>query len=53
MINRNKSELERIRRHRDPDDDVGETDERRGYVKWFGLWLREGSIFRIGSGCAS
>ena len=50
MIDRNKSELERIRRYHDPDDDVEDTGERRGYIKWFGIWLKEGSIFRIGFG---
>ena len=50
MIDRNKSELERIRRYRDPDEDAEETGEQRGYIKWFGLWLKEGSIFRIGFG---
>lgn len=50
MIDRNKSELERIRRYQDLDDDVEATGERRGYIKWFGIWLKESSIFRIGFG---
>ena len=50
MINRNKSELERIRRYHDPDDDAEHADNRTGYIKWFGIWMKEGCIFRIGFG---
>lgn len=49
MIDRNRSELELIRRYHDPDDE-DRAEDTRGYVKWLGLWLKEGSIFRIGFG---
>ena len=49
MINRNRSELEIIRRYHDPDDE-DRAEDTQGYVKWFGLWLTESSIFRIGFG---
>ena len=49
MIDRNRTELERLRRYHDPDDPA-EAEHPRGYVKWFGIWLKEGTIFRVGFG---
>ena len=49
MIDRNRSELELIRRYQDRDD-FFEAADTRGYVKWFGLWLKEGTVLRIGFG---
>ena len=52
MMNRNKYELERLRRYRDPDDedDANDAAESHGRVKWFGIRLKESYIFRIGFG---
>ena len=50
MMNRNKSQLERINRYRDPDDgppDEGDAPQR---VPWFGLRLKTATIFRVGFG---
>ena len=41
MVNRNRSEMERVRRYYDPDDDDG-TPALRDRVSWFGLRLKVG-----------
>ena len=49
MIDRESSNLRRMRRYTDPfEEDEGETSEREGYVKWFGLWVRERTLFIVG-----
>ena len=53
MINRNrdKEELARLRSYRDPDDDYPEEpDPHKDDVKWFGIWMSERNIMRIGFG---
>ena len=52
MIDRNLYNLRRMRRYTDPFEDDGETSEREGYVKWFGLWIRERTLFIVGFGIA-
>ena len=52
MIHRNPNDLNRRRRYRDPFEDEEDVSEREGYVKWFGLWLREPTLFAVGFGLA-
>ena len=48
MIDRNLHDLNRRRRYTDPFEDEEDVSEREGYVKWFGLWLRESTLFGVG-----
>ena len=53
MIDRNLHNLRRMRHYRDPfEEDEGGISEREGYVKWFGLWVRERTLFIVGFGIA-
>ena len=48
MIDRDLSHLRRMRRYADPFEDAEPSADREGYVKWFGLWVREPTLFAIG-----
>ncbi len=50
MIDRDSSNRRRMRRYTDPFEDEGGISEREGYVKWFGLWVRERTLFIVGFG---
>ena len=52
MIDRESSNLRRLRRYADPFEDEGGASEREGYVKWLGLWVRERTLFVLGFGIA-
>ena len=52
MINRNRYDLNRQRRYPEPFEDEEVTAEREGYIKWFGLWLKEPTLFALGFGLA-
>ena len=52
MIDRESSNLRRMRRYTDPFEDEGGASGREGYVKWFGLWIRERTLFVVGFGIA-
>lgn len=52
MIDRESSNLRRMRRYTDPFEDEGGVSEREGYVKWFGLWVKERTLFVVGFGIA-
>lgn len=52
MIDRESSNLRRMRRYTDPFEDEGGLSEREGYVKWFGLWVKERTLFVVGFGVA-
>ena len=52
MIDRESSNLRRMRRYTDPFEDEGGASEREGYVKWLGLWVRERTLFGAGFGIA-
>ncbi len=52
MIDRGSSNLRRMRRYTDPFDEEEGASEREGYVKWFGLWVRERTLFIVGFGIA-
>ena len=48
MIDHDLSRLRRMRRYTDPFEDEGPSPDREGYVKWFGLWVREPTLFAVG-----
>ena len=52
MIDRESSNLRRMRRYTDPFDEEEGASEHEGYVKWFGLWVRERTLFIVGFGIA-
>ena len=52
MIDRESSNLRRMRRYTDPFEDEGGASEREGYVKWLGLWVQERTLFGAGFGIA-
>lgn len=49
MVNRNKQELDLVRRYYDPDD-LEDTSPLRNRVSWFGLRLRVGTVIGVGFG---
>ena len=48
MIDRDLSQLRRMRRYTDPFEDEAPSADREGYVKWLGLWVREPTLFAVG-----
>ena len=52
MIDRNLRNLRRLRHYPDPFEDEDASSEHEGYVKWFGLWVREPTLFAVGFGLA-
>ncbi len=48
MIDRNLYELSRMRRYTDPFEDEEPSPDQEGYVKWFGLWVKEPTLFAVG-----
>ncbi len=52
MIDRGSSNLRRMRRYTDPFEEEEGSSQREGYVKWFGLWVRERTLFIVGFGIA-
>ena len=52
MIDRNLRNLRRMRRYTDPFEDEDPSAEHEGYVKWFGLWVKERTLFIVGFGIA-
>ncbi|MYC32195.1 MAG: hypothetical protein F4X64_03340 [Chloroflexi bacterium] len=52
MVNRNKQELDLVRRYYDPDD-LEDTSPLRNRVSWLGLRLRVGAVIGVGFGNAA
>lgn len=52
MVNRNKQELDLVRRYYDPDD-LEDTSPLHNRVSWFGLRLRVGTVIGVGFGNAA
>lgn len=52
MMNRDKSELDLVRRYYDPDD-LEDTSPLHNRVSWFGLRLRVGTVIGVGFGNAA
>lgn len=50
MIERNLRDLNRRRRLTDSFEAEEDVSEREGYVRWFGLWVREPTLFAVGFG---
>ncbi len=41
-----------MRRYTDPFEDDEPSPDREGYIKWFGLWVKEPTLFAVGFGLA-
>ena len=52
MIDRNLRDLIRMRRYTDPFEDDEPSPDHEGYIKWFGLWVKEPTLFAVGFGLA-
>ena len=48
MIDRDLSDLSRMRLYRDPFEDGEVSSDHEGDVKWLGLWLKERTLFVVG-----